>query len=104
MKTETLLLIAGAVGVGYLIAKKRAKATGRVLDQFDPRLPGGTAESLASLPPVVVIEGPPVYGTPEYVPYPVYGGGWGGGWGGRRRGGHHGGGGGGHGGHHGGHH
>lgn len=85
MKTETLLLIGAAVGVGYLIAKKRATPSatpGVAPQQKAVALPEENAEVIFVEPAV------------EYVPYPVWGGPWGGswrgGWGGRRHhGGHH---------------
>lgn len=88
MKTETLLLIAGAVGVGYYLHKKKlAEATTAAVQAAKP-----TAR-IAALPEedadVVFVE--PAY--PAYYPVP----GWGPSWGGWR-------GGGGHHGHHGGHH
>jgi hypothetical protein len=85
MKTETLLLIAGAVGVGYLIAKKKAESATIA------------ASTVAAAPRVALLPEPPGaivgYVEPEYVPYPVYGGSWGPSWGSYRGGGrHHGGG------------
>lgn len=93
MKTEHILLLAGAIGIGYLIAKKKAAETTQ-------------AQTQASvIPPQVRVAQIPSEDE-EYFDYVPVGWGWGGpGWfgGGRRGGGGHGG----HhhgGGHHGGHH
>lgn len=85
MKTETLLLIAGALGVGYLIAKKRsasdsaaaqvAAAAPRIATLSEPE------GAVTQIGPDVMIVG----GGTEYVPYPVPG--WGPSWGSYRGGG-----------------
>lgn len=89
MKLENLLLIAGAVGVGYYIAKKRAAAAGVEVRKA----------MIAPTEPAVIIE-QPIYEIPPYpAVYPAWGYGpawtWGGGGGGGGRHHHH------HGGHHG---
>lgn len=94
MKTEHILLIAGAVGIGYLLARKKAEAQTQAQVQA------------SVIPPVARIAQIPTEDE-EYFDYVPVGWGWGGpGWfggglrGGRGGGGHHHGGGGHHGGHH----
>lgn len=98
MKIENLVLLAGAIGVGYLIAKKKsATATAASAVTAPMRavtsIPEEDAELFAG--PVIIESYPSFYGYG--YPYP-WGGGYGGGWGGRRHHRHHGGG------HHGGGH
>lgn len=92
MKTETLLLIGAAIGVGFLIAKKRGATAAAKIPGTAPRI---AARAIPEENAEIVFVQPDV----EYVP--VWGSPWGsygGGWGRRGGGGHHGGG------HHGGHH
>jgi hypothetical protein len=82
MNTNTLLLIAGALGVGYLIAKKKAQADAKASAAAGvaPRV---AAKALPEEGADIVFVEPAV----EYVPYPAWGGPWGGSWGGGWRGG-----------------
>jgi hypothetical protein len=88
MKLEHLLLLAGAVGAGYLYAKRKAVTTASLA------APSTMATEVTPIARTVVVvpeEGAEYFGYP--YPYPVYGGPWGGGWGRGRGGGrrHHGG-------------
>lgn len=63
---EDMLLIAGAIGVGYILAKKRGETKAAVAAVAP------TAQTVARIPD----EGAELFiGTPvvEYVPYPAYG-------------------------------
>ncbi len=100
MKLENLLLLAGAIGAGYWLAKKRASPVNKTAAAAQAvtapmravtAIPEEDAELFAG--PVIIESYPAYYGYG--YPYPWYGG-YGGGWGGRRHHHHHGGGGGGH--------
>lgn len=92
MKTDTLLLIAGAIGIGYLISQHKKAAA------------SATATQAVAVPRSLAVQALPEEGAdiafvePAVQYVPVWGGSWGPSWGGWR------GGGGGGGGHHGGHH
>lgn len=88
MKTQTILLIAGAVGVGYLLSKKRSAEA--VAAAAQAQLAATPRVAQITEPDDVIVQIPDV----QYVP--VWGSSWGsyrprrGGWGGHHRGGHHG--------------
>ena len=83
MKIETMVLVGAAVGIGFLIARRKQAAVATIPPAAVP--PQQQARALPEENAEVIFVQPAV----EYVPYPAWGWGpgWGGGWG--RGGGRH---------------